>query len=592
MFKPLSRYCKRSFYNRLLSRFLMYVCLGICYVWTLTAPDYADASHYFFPRVQARIEQLVMEEAHRQGYACNGEPICGLQLIPVFYKERGYEPVWFDRDGLRPSVRALLRAIRKVDQDGLRPSDYHLSAIIRVLDRLDDGVFPPDESKAAQWADLDLILTDAFLLLGSHLSGGRINPETLHADWLVSERSIDLIGVLHKAATHTQIGHAVDQLRPVHSGYMAMQEALRRLRQLEIQGGWPQIQSSRTISPGDEGIQVLKIRRHMVISEDLSDQKVPNMPEMYDEVLKTAVKRFQKRHGLKPDGLIGPKTLGAMNVTVKQRIRQIEINLERWRWLPRDLGYRHIMVNTADFNLRVVENKQNVLEMRVVVGRPARRTPVFSARVDYMVLNPYWNVPHTIAVEDILPKLADGVDYLINQSFKVFRGWSEGAEEIDPSSIEWGDYSKSNFPFRLRQEPGTHNALGQIKFMFPNKFAVYLHDTPQRSLFNHFQRDFSSGCIRVEDAPALAAYMLSGDPVWTPEKLRENLMEGQPKVVHISKSIPIHLLYMTAWVDEDDTMQFRNDIYDRDQDLDTALMQHRPEQLPPLADAHAPGAGQ
>ncbi len=579
----LSRFFSHLFFNKLLRRPLGHAILGICIVWMGTIPQHAEASHYFFPQVQARIEQLVVEEAHRQGYVCNGEPICGLQLIPAFYKEREYAPVWFNSDGLRPMVQALLQAIRNVDQDGLRPADYHLGAIEEILARLNGSRLPPDESMAFQWADLDLILTDAFLLLGSHLSGGRINPETLHADWLISERSIDLIGELHKAVAHTQIEQAIDQLRPAHLGYAELQKALHRFRRLEAQGGWPQIQSKSTLRPGDDEVQVLKVRHYMQISGDLPAQKLPNLPGIYDEVLVAAVQRFQKRNGLKPDGIIGPKTHQVMNITVRQRIRQIEINLERWRWLPKDLGDRHIMVNTADFSLRVMENKQSVLEMRVVVGRPARRTPVFSARMGYMVFNPYWNVPHTIAVKDILPKLANGIDYLTRQSFKVFRGWAEEADEIDPLSIDWQAYNESNFPFRLRQEPGTHNALGQIKFIFPNKFAVYLHDTPQRSLFNYFQRDFSSGCIRVEDAPALAAYLLADNPVWTSEKLKKGLMEGQRKVVHIPKPIPIHLLYMTAWVDEDGILQFRNDIYNRDRDLDTALMQRQPAQLPPLA---------
>jgi L,D-transpeptidase YcbB len=200
--------------------------------------------------------------------------------------------------------------------------------------------------------------------------------------------------------------------------------------------------------------------------------------------------------------------------------------------------------------------------------------------MSYMVLNPYWNVPRTIAVKDILPKLTEGADYLVEQRFKVFAGWQEDAPEIDPRTIAWKDYNENYFPLTLRQEPGRNNALGRIKFIFPNKFAVYLHDTPQRSQFERVQRDFSSGCIRLENAPALANYLLADDPFWTPGKLQEVFEHGQRRVVRIPKPIAVHLLYMTAWVDEEGILQFRKDIYGRDRKLGAALLQRRPSLLP------------
>jgi murein L,D-transpeptidase YcbB/YkuD len=227
-----------------------------------------------------------------------------------------------------------------------------------------------------------------------------------------------------------------------------------------------------------------------------------------------------------------------------------------------------------------MEGLHEVLAMRVVVGRPARRTPVISTTMSYLVLNPYWNVPRTIAVEDILPKLAEGVDYLSQQRIKVFAGWQEDAPEIDPHVVPWQDYNKDNFPLMLRQEPGKNNALGRIKFIFPNKFAVYLHDTPQRSLFARVQRDFSSGCIRLENARALADYLLADDPAWTPEKLQQVFENGERRVVRIPRPITLHLLYMTAWVDENGDLQFRNDIYGRDRKLNAALLKRRPYPLP------------
>jgi murein L,D-transpeptidase YcbB/YkuD len=547
-------------------------------------PRPCSAGTDFFPAVRTRIEHQVQGGLDKQEFICHGERICGLRTLTDFYRDRDFEPAWFDSGGLRPTVQWLVRYIGQTGKEGLIPSDYHQASIERLLQELSLPPFPPDGSQAARWADLDLILTDAFLLLGSHLSGGRINPETLHTDWLINENSIDMLAFLHTTETRDQMERAVQALIPMHAGYLGLKAALQQMRELELQGGWPQIQLPDTMKPGDRSGQVPLIRRRMRISGDLPASGPAQDPEelsdTYDNALAAAIQRFQKRHGLAPDGVIGRRTREAMNIAATQRIRQIELNLERWRWLPRDLGERYIEVNTADFSLRVLEKSKAVLTMRVVVGRPARRTPVFSTTMSYMVLNPYWNVPRTIAVKDILPKLADGVDYLLEQRFKVFAGWQEQAPEIDPRTVPWKDYSEDYFPLALRQEPGENNALGRIKFIFPNKFAVYLHDTPQRSLFERVQRDFSSGCIRLEKAPALADYLLADDPFWTPERLRQVFDRGQRRVVRIPRPITVHLLYMTAWVDEDGILQFRKDIYGRDRKLSAALSNRQPYPLP------------
>jgi L,D-transpeptidase YcbB len=561
--------------------------LAICIACFLTGPlpRPCRAGNAFFPLVRARIERLVQAEINKQGFSCRGERICGLRIIPSFYRSRNFEPVWFDNNGLRPTAQPVMESIAQAAKDGLNPSDYHQAAIEQLWAELAVQVFPPEASQATHWADFDLILTDAFLLLGSHLSGGRIDPETLHSDWLINERSIDMLALLQTPATRSQMEKAIQALSPAHAGYVGLKAVLQRMRKLEINGGWPEIQGPGALKPGDKSDIAALVRKRMLISGDLApcsptEQPPPEAPDLYDEALAAAIRGFQRRHGLAADGVIGKKTRAALNVTAAQRVRQIELNLERWRWLPRHLGDRYIEVNTADFNLRVMERSRKVLFMRVVVGRPARRTPVFSTTMSYMVLNPYWNVPRTIAVEDILPKLADNVDYLAEQRIKVFAGWQEDAPEVDPHVIPWQDYNENYFPLALRQDPGGNNALGRIKFIFPNKFAIFLHDTPQRSLFERVQRDFSSGCIRLENARALANYLLADDPAWTPDKLQKIFDSGRRQVVRIPRPIALHLLYMTAWVDESGTLQFRNDIYGRDAKLNIALLKRRPYPLP------------
>jgi murein L,D-transpeptidase YcbB/YkuD len=527
-------------------------------------------------QVSYRIKDRISLVDHQKGFTCQGEPICGIQLIPDFYLERQYVPVWLDSGGLRPTGHALIHVIEQVGQDGLQPADYHLGAIQAMLKEMETQVSLPLDQQADLWAQMDLLLTDAFLLLSSHLSGGRVNPETLHTDWLLSEHNVDILAVLHNAVSETQIDQAIDRLRPAHDGYTGLRLALRQLHVVEEQGGWSAIPEGPTLRPEERNDRVLDLRRRLQMEDGLVAAELSEEPERFDPDLVECLKRFQARHGLEPDGAVGRRTLEELNVSAKDRIRQIELNLERWRWLPDDPGERYIRVNIADYSLTVVEHKEVVLSMRVVVGRPMRRTPVFSASMTYMVISPYWTVPLTIATEDMLPQVIEDDSYFDRQAIKVYYGWEEGSAAIDPRLIDWHAYTKRNFPFRLVQEPGPSNALGQLKFMFPNNFSVYLHDTPHRSLFGKVQRDFSSGCIRVENALSLAEYLLKENPNWTPEKLRAAVKKNQQQIVRVDPPLPVHLLYMTAWVDEKGVLQFRKDIYKRDRQLDRALKERHP----------------
>ena len=287
-----------------------------------------------------------------------------------------------------------------------------------------------------------------------------------------------------------------------------------------------------------------------------------------------AVRRFQLRHGLEVDGAVDSATLAALNVPVAARVEQIRINLERWRWLPQDLGRRHILVNIPAFELVVVEDAKPVLDMRVVVGREYRRTPVFTGRMTYLVLNPYWHVPRSIAVIDKLPVLQKNVGYLAEQRMRVFRESGGGREEVAPATVDWGSLSRTSFPFQLRQDPGPLNALGQVKFMFPNQFNVYLHDTPSRELFAPAARSFSSGCIRLEHPMQLAIDLLRGTS-WTPDAIQRALEDRQDLAITLPEAVPVYLQYWTAWSGED-LIHLRPDIYDRDRLLSAAL-----EEAPP-----------
>ncbi|BBO89988.1 L,D-transpeptidase family protein [Desulfosarcina ovata] len=536
------------------------------------------------PEIQAAILSRLENHGDGDTVGCQGEILCGTQLLPTAYDKRDDLPLWVDDGCSVERATHLFDLIGKATEDGLNPADYHHHAIQHLLaaicERRTTGIAVPP----AWWADLDLILTDAFLLYGSHLSTGRVNPETLGTDWKIHPGSVDLMAVLDSAtAPDGNIETAMDALRPPYDGYHSLRRALARLRVLAPANGWSTVAGDKTLRPGDRAAAVTALRHRLTESGELNPARPVTDTAFFDSQLAAAVKRFQRRHGLEPDGIVGRKTVGMLNVSVEQRIRQVALNLERWRWRPRDLGNRYVMINTADFRLDAVEDGQVVVTMRVVVGRPARRSPVFSARISYLVVNPYWNVPTTIAVEDILPELRKDISYLSRHNIRVFENWQSGAREVDPATVDWRAYHANRFPFRLRQDPGTHNALGRIKFMFPNPFAIYLHDTPHRSLFRRAQRDFSSGCIRVEAPMALAHFVLAENPTWTDDKLTELIDSGETRTIRLRHPVPVHLVYMTAWTDETGSLQFRSDIYQRDRDLQKAFDRHHPKRSPGLA---------
>ncbi len=523
------------------------------------------------------LREKIRMEQRQERFTCRDELICGIADLPLFYARRGYRPAWVNQRSLS-TAESLMRAIRVADRDGLRTADYHADKIDMLLDSVIENRLCETPTDPETLVDLDLLLTDAFLMLGSHLMAGRVNAETIHTEWTVYHPEADLAQILASALESDQIETSLDSLRPPHHGYHALKSALDRYREIAAFGGWPLLGKHQSWQKGDFGMHVDQLRERLGSTGDL--EPVAESSEgsyLFDDLLEEGIRRFQARHGLPESGRIDAVTLAALNVPVDVRVRQIELNLERWRWIPHDLGDPHILVNIADFNLTVVVAGQPQWGMRVVVGRDYRRTPVFSADLKYLVINPYWNIPRKIAVEDILPKARRDPDYLIKKRIIVFESWEENAREIDPHSVDWSKVTMRNFAFKLRKEPGPFNDLGRIKFMLPNKYAVYLHDTPSRKLFKRNSRSFSSGCIRLERPLDLAGYLLKDDPKWTRKNILKAIeSEAGNIIVRLGKPVPVHLLYWTAWVDHLGRTHFRDDIYGRDPLLDVALKERPP----------------
>lgn len=486
-------------------------------------------------------------------------------LVQQFYSQRQYQSAWLGADG-KPTLLAedLLVAVLNAKRDGLRAEYYHGKALTNHLRSLRIAFTPTTR----QLADIDLLLSDAFLSFGSDLLSGRTNPKQIDKDWVLTPRSQDLTQVLQQALAQQKVQQALADLSPKHSAYARTRASLAHYRTLETMGGWPVLSNGKKLEAQMRSPRVQELRTRLNISGDLASTVPVTDPFLYDDAVIKAVSHFQERHGLKPDGVLGPRTLAAMNIPISERIRQLEINLERWRWLPEDLGQRHVLVNIPNFKMSVIENDREVIGSKVVVGMSKRPTPVFTADMKYLVLSPYWHVPRTIAVEDKLPVLRKNPYSLRKQGIRVF----SNGREIDPGSVNWNSISKSNFPYSMRQDPGPSNALGGIKFMFPNRHSVYLHDTSSPHLFNRVQRTYSSGCVRVEGAYQLAEYLLKGDGNWTRDSIKKASKTRRERRVDLSSSIPVHLLYWTAWTGEDGAVHFRNDIYERDITLENALL--------------------
>ncbi len=494
-------------------------------------------------------------------------------LTPVarFYRMVDYRPIWMDANGLRDPGHILMNAIMASSGDGLKPDDYLFPALAQPWN---DSVSFSDAIRLSflkRYVQMDVALTGVMLDYATHLWRGRLASETITHMGLTGQRTQgrDLPAELAAAVKEDRLTAFIESLRPKQSAYLRLRSTLKQYEQIRRSGGWPAIAPGPSLKLGDQTPRVSALRSRLALSRDLTADQ-PADPNRYDQDLETAVMRFQYRHGLVPDGVVGRKTLAALSVPVDQRIVQLQLNMERWRWYPDSFGKRYLLVNIPDYTLNVMEGEWTVKRMRAIVGKSRRQTPALSGRMTYLEFNPYWNIPRKIARKDILPKVVNDPDYLTRQGIRVFGSWDRQAPELDPTGIMWENLSARYFPYRLRQDPSDVNALGRIKFMFPNPQSVYIHDTPGKALFNQRERPFSSGCVRVESPLDLAQYLLEGQG-WNRARLEAAMMDGRRQTVVLDDPIPVHLVYFTAWVDADSTVNFRRDIYDRDRKLQIAL---------------------
>lgn len=484
------------------------------------------------------------------------EPNLGLidpGAVQSFFEARDFRPAWGGQH-CRRRLQELLLALDGAVEHGLEPEDYHRAALARA---------------AHCSATIEWLATDAWLGLARHLHGGRVDPARVEPEWNAPRRRIDAAAALERAIEDERVGAALLGMAPDDAVYAAMREALARFRGYLGRGDWVGVDAGPTLRPGDSDPRIVQLRARLALS-GLLDPALADAGETFDAELEAAVKAFQRRANLEPDGAVGALTLAQLNRRASDRIDQLRANLERWRWLPEDLGERHLRVNIADFSLQAWHEGRIEREHRVIVGRQFRRTPTFSGRINQIVFNPWWEVPHRLAVQDKLPLFKRSPGEFDRLGFELL---DRAGNRVDVAGVDWQALSARNFPYRLRQRPGPQNALGQVKILFPNPHAVYLHDTPTRGLFARVRRDFSSGCIRVEDALDLAEWLLAAgnDPTWNRGRIDAAVGSVRESPVALRPTVPVHIVYLTVVPDGEGDVRFIDDLYGRDQAVLEAL---------------------
>jgi L,D-transpeptidase YcbB len=476
-----------------------------------------------------------------------------LHLSPAtveFYQKRRFRPVWSDDDKLNEQGQKLSGVLRSTEKDGLNPLRYRYDVIAKMAQAFErEGEGELSEALEARYgAEVDLLLTEGFTRYALDLSTGTLDPKEGGLEWKIPRGAVprqNLLRALSKKDADPE--KIIEQVRPTAPQYRRLMHVLSRLQDVKQKGGWQPV-TAGAAAPGDSSATVAALRRRLMMSEDPREAAMAargaQRPDVYDRDLQLAVKHFQERHGIDGDGRLGEKTLEELNHSVDDRLAEVKLNIDRWRWLPHDLGKMYILVNVAGFEMSVIENNRAIEEMNVVVGKPGWATPIFADTLESIVVNPYWNVPPNIAKDEIIPAINSDPGYLARNNME----------------------RTANGGFR--QRPGPKNALGEFKFLFPNQHDVYLHDTPADALFSRSSRAFSHGCIRLE-RPRDLAYLLGNKLARkSPEQIDRLLATGSEQWITVKRKIPVYILYFTTWVDDDGTVRYHHDVYGIDKQFE------------------------
>ena len=546
------------------SRHLLVAISFLLVIFILSARDSqgADKADELQKAMLAQLNCYPMEliDFHKQKPLIDSKEFC----LATIYHEKGAQPLWVTADGPGSKALVITDFLKRADTEGLDPADYEISEIVELW----------QSAKPDDLARLDTLLTYNVVKYIHDMSYGQLKFRTSEPSLFAEAGNTDFdpVKAVETVRSEIDLTSYLSGLAPSHRYYKDLKNALIQIKATPQNGEWDKIPDGPLIKQGDSDPRLPVIRQRLAEEHGLVTEAKDQY--FYDEELIDAISLLQLRHGLKTDSIIGPQTLAVLNISREEKINIIRANMARWRWQAHELGETYVMVNIAGFSLSAVKNSETILEMPVIVGKSQHQTPVFSDTIKYLDFNPFWNVTASIARNEELPALRENPNHLVERNIRLFSSWQEDAVELDSTAIDWNNISRAQMSrYKLRQDPGPWNALGRVKFVFPNHHSVYLHDTPTRELFNHSFRSFSHGCIRVSRPLALAQFALEmEDPLWSSKKIEAIVTSGERKVVSLSKPLPIHITYQTVWLDNQGIIHFNSDLYNRDARLLEVLL--------------------
>ena len=505
-------------------------------------------------QVSIDIEQLLIQE----NLVIEGEEILAQEIIVHVYQDNAFRPYWTDET----NINKLLQLIEDASDHGLDPADYNIDQLHRILSERSSN--PSAEIKA----EVDIMLTESLLRYGYHRRFGKVKASSVDSNINFKRetfRDQPPSKTLHEILGAPSLQGFIDLAAPSGPYYQSLQTWFKHYRQLAAQGGWPTVPEGPTLRLDDVDPRVARIRARLAVTGDLP-QGVSTQSTKFDKTLKESVAGFQARHSLDADGIVGKQSIAAMNVPVEQRVNQLRVSLERLRWVNQEAADTLVAVNIAGFRAFFIKNGEIIWTTRAMVGKTYRETPVFRGDIQYMEFNPTWTIPPGILRNDTLPAIKRNPNYLASKNIRVI---DRKGRTVDPATVDWNKYSKG-VPYTLRQDPGPNNSLGTVKFIFPNKHFVFLHDTPHRELFDRPERAFSSGCIRIENPLTLAELLLDDDKYKEPE-LEAIVASRETQRISLENTVPVIILYLTTGLDIDGNIMFYKDVYTRDQKILDAL---------------------
>ena len=531
------------------------VVLLICAFFTFEALAVSSESAQLIQTESSIIASKIQQTNGSTRMLCSSGLRCSLSLTSQFYITRNYQPVWTLNNAVTPEAKQVIQILANSYQDGLNPTDFHITQLELLLSQITNTLKQNQIPHPQLLADFDTTLSDAYLIYSKQMAFGKVDTYKYYPDWKVAKRSLNIETLFVNAAKNNELVKNLHNLTPSYPGYAKLKAQLSKYQQIAQDGGWKIIPQGTVLRNGSKGSRVVLLANRLAKTDD---SELANAND-FDNTMKLAVKKFQSENNLKVTGVVDTNTLQSLNIPVTTRIKQIQFNLDRMRWLPSELGNPYLIVNIPNYSLSIIRDGQVQLYMPVIVGGGGdNKTCVVNSEINNLELNPYWGIPFRIATKEYLKKIQESSDYLGEHNIRVF---TKNNQEVDPNTINWQKMNADNFNYFLRQDPGKKNALGKVKFLFNNDCGIYLHDTSNPKLFAKYSRSLSHGCVRVGEPIALADYLIESNANWSTKGLETAIATGKHRWVKITQPLPIHIVYLTAWVDNQNNLQFRKDIY-------------------------------